>query len=105
MEHSEILKRITSEIKKLEPEAEVYLFGSRARGDFRSDSDWDVLIVSPRNEVTLEYELILRDPILTIEMETGEVISTLVYTQKEWLAKRKHSSFFKNVLNEGIRIL
>lgn len=105
MEHSEILKRITSEIKKLEPGTEVYLFGSRARGDFRSDSDWDVLIVSPRNEVTLEYELILRDPILTIEMETGEVISTLVYTQKEWQAKRKHSSFFKNILNEGIRIL
>lgn len=105
MEQSEILNRITSEIKKIEPNAEVYLYGSRARGDFRNDSDWDVLVITPRSEITLEYELILRDPILNLEMETGEVISTLVYTQKEWKAKRKHSSFFRNVMIDGFRIL
>lgn len=47
MEQSEMLNRITSEIKKIEPNAEVYLYGSRARGDFRNDSDWDVLVITP----------------------------------------------------------
>lgn len=27
--------------------AEIWLFGSRARGDFRHDSDWDLLAVLP----------------------------------------------------------
>ncbi len=27
---------------------EVILFGSRARGDFRKDSDWDILLITER---------------------------------------------------------
>jgi predicted nucleotidyltransferase len=33
-------------VPALEPEA-VYLFGSRARGDFHEDSDYDLLVIVP----------------------------------------------------------
>ncbi|WP_448189056.1 nucleotidyltransferase domain-containing protein [Azospirillum sp. sgz301742] len=35
-------------VPALNPEA-VYLFGSRARGDFHEDSDYDLLVVVPDN--------------------------------------------------------
>ena len=35
-------------IKKIDPEARGILFGSRARGDFRTDSDWDFTILTKK---------------------------------------------------------
>ncbi len=42
------IKKVITEIaNKLEIEIEkIILFGSRARGDYRKESDWDVLIVT-----------------------------------------------------------
>ncbi|HAL80974.1 MAG TPA: hypothetical protein DCO83_01070 [Mucilaginibacter sp.] len=36
--------------------AEAFLFGSRARGDNRKDSDWDILILIDSDRVTNEIE-------------------------------------------------
>ena len=44
-----ILKRISSSIKSKDPNAEVILFGSHARGTARSESDWDILILVNTN--------------------------------------------------------
>lgn len=45
-------------VPALNPEA-VYLFGSRARGDFHEDSDYDLLVVvpddTPRERRTMNY--------------------------------------------------
>ena len=45
-------------VPAMNPEA-VYLFGSRARGDFREDSDYDLLVIvpdaTPRDRRTLNY--------------------------------------------------
>lgn len=35
---------------EVDPEAEVVLFGSRARGDFHDESDWDDLILVDKEE-------------------------------------------------------
>ena len=52
-EDSGILKTaksiITEEIEKFGYKVEsVYLFGSRARGDFNEDSDWDFFVVTDK---------------------------------------------------------
>ena len=45
--NDEKLQRLLDRIvPALEPEA-VYLFGSRARGDFHEDSDYDLLVIVP----------------------------------------------------------
>jgi len=38
---NELLRKAKAAVKEVEPEAEIYLFGSRARGDFNLESDWD----------------------------------------------------------------
>jgi len=40
---TDIGKHIGLIIKKVDPDAEVILFGSRAKGEEREDSDWDIL--------------------------------------------------------------
>ncbi|MGK7393411.1 MAG: nucleotidyltransferase domain-containing protein, partial [Candidatus Cyclobacteriaceae bacterium M3_2C_046] len=42
--NNDILNQINREVKLIQPEAEVVLYGSRARGDFKVNSDWDILV-------------------------------------------------------------
>jgi uncharacterized protein len=44
-EKSLVLNRIKTIVKQIDPKADVILYGSRARGDERPDSDWDLLIL------------------------------------------------------------
>jgi uncharacterized protein len=104
MDKNNLLNKIKSGITSKDPNAEIYLYGSRARGDNRKDSDWDILVISPREKITFEYESDLHDPIYDIELESGEVISLLVYSKSDWQHKRSISPLFTNVINEGIRI-
>jgi predicted nucleotidyltransferase len=104
MERVDLLKRIKIGIASKDPLAEVFLFGSRARGDNRKDSDWDILVLSPREKITFDYEKDLHDPIFDVELESGEVITLLVYSKSDFQHKNSVSPLFKNVLNEGIRI-
>lgn len=45
MNKEELLDRVQKIIRQVEPEADIILYGSRARGDARHDSDWDFLIL------------------------------------------------------------
>lgn len=56
---AEVYKTIKSTVVSVLPGAKVFLFGSRARGDFRKWSDYDLLIVTeqtypPRVKIDLE---------------------------------------------------
>jgi len=67
----EYLAAIKEAVRELDPDAEVYLFGSVARGEARPDSDVDVLVVSDRygDEVGRVAEVLLR-----IEERLGFVV-------------------------------
>ena len=74
----EIKKNIKQNIKSLEPKAEVILFGSQARGDTRTESDWDVLILLPYpSDIRVEQRF--RHKMLELEISFGIAISTIVY--------------------------
>jgi len=45
MRKTVIINRISQLIHDKDPNAEAFLFGSRARRDYRKDSDWDILIL------------------------------------------------------------
>jgi len=104
MKNVEILNRIKSGISERDPKAEIYLYGSRARGDNRPDSDWDILVITPRDKITYDYESNLRDPIFDIELESGQIISLIVYSKSDWISKMSFSPLFSNVNKEGIKI-
>lgn len=104
MDRKDFLREIRDKIHKLEPKAEIYLFGSRARGDFNINSDWDVLVISPQKKIKFDYEISLREPLFNLELETGELISLIIYTSEDWETKKSISPLFNNVLKEGVKI-
>ncbi len=83
----ELLKRVKSAVQALEPEAEVILYGSRARGTARADSDWDFLILLPE-PVDRGLEMRIKDCLYDIELETDTVLSSIIRGKQEWLSRR-----------------
>jgi uncharacterized protein len=104
MERKALLSKIKSGITSKDPGAEIYLYGSRARGDNRKDSDWDILVIAPKEKITFDYESDLHDPIFDLELESGQVISLVIYSKSDWQLNSADSPLFINILKEGIRI-
>jgi len=88
---------------EIDPEASVILYGSRARGDARPDSDWDILILINK-DADLETEKVFRHKLFDIELEFGEPLSTFVFNRQEWMTKYWMTPLYKNIANEGITI-
>ena len=78
----------------------IYLYGSYARGDFRSDSDVDVLIVLD-GEVKPGQEIDrISHQVADICLEHNVLIATFPVSEK-WFKERK-SPLFENVRQEGV---
>jgi len=78
---------------------EVVLFGSRARGDARADSDNDDVVVVDRRSADL------RETILAIEVDPmdrfGSLVACLLRDEREWEASRR-MPIGLNVAREGV---
>ena len=79
------------------------LFGSRARGDARPDSDWDILVLLDKESITLDDMDNITYPIRELGWNLNEIINPIMYTKKEWQAK-SFTPFYKNVTKEGIEL-
>ena len=90
-------------INAIDPKAEVILYGSRARGDERPDSDWDILVLTDYS-VDLITERKFRDKLYDLELETGEPLSIFIYSKNDWQTKQRITPFYENVTQEGVRI-
>ncbi|HEX2934242.1 MAG TPA: nucleotidyltransferase domain-containing protein [Bacteroidales bacterium] len=104
MDKEQIQNKIKSVIHAKDPNALAYLFGSRARGDFRPDSDWDILILVDNKNVTNDIEDKFRDDLYEIELESGQIISTFIYPKDYWTGTLIYSPLYKNVVKEGIKL-
>ena len=90
-------------IAKIDKKALVILFGSRARGDSKPESDWDFLIITPK-ETTQSYQDAIREALYNIELENGQVITSVIENDKIW-NRYKESEIFKNIARDGIEIV
>ena len=102
--HQHMLNLIRSAIHEKNPEAEVILFGSRARGQENKVSDWDILILLNMPQVDGNIEKEYRDALFDVALETGEAISTFVFSKQEWESKYSITPLFQHVQKEGIRL-
>lgn len=99
---TKILNQIKRIVKDKEPSAKIYLYGSRSRGTAKDNSDWDLLILLNKDDITNEVEREITYPLYDLEFDTGEVISPMIYSEKEWNSKYKVTPFYQNVMREGI---
>lgn len=100
MSKQKLFQRIKRAIYEFDKNASVILYGSRVRGDFTADSDWDLLILLSKHYQSKD-KMILRHRLYDIELETGEILSAIFYEEKEWKSTRNQfSPFYKNVVQD-----
>lgn len=80
----------------------MYLFGSRAKGTARPDSDYDLLLVVS-DEFSLEDKDSLYDAVMDILLETGRLVSLKIFTEQAFQRLRDMATpFMTHVLTEGL---
>ena len=102
MSTTELKQQIKNSVITVDPTAQVILFGSRARGDERINSDWDILVLSKNEKIEKQYETEIRHKLFELQLYSGEAISTFVYSNNEWNGKYAATPFFENIKKEGV---
>ena len=99
-----ISKKIKEAVLSMEPEAEIFIYGSRARGDETGESDWDVMVIIPR-AVTPQSKQSIRHALYEVECDNGCVISSIIKSREEWSSPRmRMTPFYQNVTRDSVRI-
>jgi len=99
-----MLEEIKNIIHSIAPNAEVYLFGSRARKDARKDSDWDILVLLNEDGNLKLQEREIVNKLYDLEVEKEIAINPVVYAKKQWEGIMSASPLHQNIEEEGIKI-
>ena len=74
----------------------LYLYGSRARGDWHKDSDWDLLVLLDKPRLEHGDFDKYSYPFVEMGWDIGEDIRPHAYTKQEWF-NGPHAMFYYNV--------
>lgn len=88
------IKRVASDV--LPQGSAVYLYGSRARGDHKADSDWDLLVLLNKEKISFEDFDMYSYPFVLMGWDNGQDIRPHAYTKEEWY-NGPHALFYFNV--------
>ena len=97
-------QRIKQNVLEVDPHAEVWLYGSMARGTAHEESDWDVLVLSPKDSLSTAEESLFTDHMCDLIVETGEVVQLFAYGKQDWHRNHRVTPFYQNVLHDAIRL-
>ena len=94
---------IKKNILEIDKNAEIILYGSRARGNDKETSDWDILVLTDY-PVNFKIESKFSNHLYELELELEELFSIFVYSKNEWNTKHRITPFYHNVITEGVLI-
>ena len=102
-------RKVLDEIKAVARETApkgslVILFGSRARGEAKKSSDWDILIILPKNRLEQSDYDAFSFPFVELGWRLNEQINPVMYTKDEWDAS-SITPFYDNVIRDGISLV
>jgi predicted nucleotidyltransferase len=96
-----ILEEFAGRVRRLFPGARIWAFGSRARGDAREDSDFDVCVVTAKPRASTEAAI--REIAWEVAFARGLVITALCYKEEEFSrGPRAASSLVRHIMTEGV---
>lgn len=99
-----IISEFTKKVKEIlgDRVKKIILYGSYARGDYKKDSDIDIMILTDLNFEEIEkYRDEISDIAFDIELDTGIIISPLIKNIDKYNERVNIVPFFMNVQKEG----
>jgi len=101
-------KKALSELKKALlqkfPDIEIFIYGSKARGNFTEYSDIDLLILLNRKVNTLIEEEII-GIVYELELKYGVIFDVLIEAKDLWQTPvSKEMPIYQNIKREGIKL-
>ena len=105
MSSDDILNQIQQLGREIIPaDGHLYLYGSRARGDFRPDSDWDLLILLNKDKEEYSDFDTYSYPFIALGYDYGVSVSAHLYTMNQWKGM-SFSPFYHNVEYDKIVLI
>ena len=105
MTRTTTIQRIQTMGKQILPKgSHLWLYGSRARGTHRPNSDWDLLVLVDKDKQQLQDFDSYAYPFIEMGWELGEEINPMLYTRKEW-EQRYFTPFYHNVEDDKIELV
>ena len=82
----------------------IYVFGSRAKGTHRPDSDYDLLLVVTE-AFTPHDKSLLYDIVIDLLLDTGRLASLKIFKEPEFnRLMALNTPFMRHVLTEGVKV-
>lgn len=102
MQQEQVIQHITELGRVILPEgASLWHYGSRAHGDARPDSDYDLLILLDKDNLAPDDCSRYSYPLYFWGTGFGEAVNAHIYTKKVW-KRWQYAPFRKNVEEEKI---
>lgn len=97
MERAQVIENIRQVAASVLPKGStLYLYGSRARGDWNEDSDWDLLLLLDKKGIDDDDFRRYAYPIMERGFDLWQYFSVHTYSKDEWL-NGPHAMFYYNV--------
>ena len=104
-EETNVLRQIKTVAHQTAPKGcKMILFGSRARGEAKEDSDWDILIILSKKRLEQNDYDNVSYPFVELGWKLNEQINPIMYSQEEWEAN-SITPFYDNVMKDGIPLI
>ncbi len=98
------LEKIKKAVHTVLPESDIVLFGSRAREDSKTDSDYDIMVVVPF-EIDIKEKMKLGTRIRKLLVSQNITTDVIVQSKKELTIKKDFlGSVVRHAVREGVKI-
>jgi predicted nucleotidyltransferase len=102
IKNSFVVNKVKEIVHRYDEDAEIILFGSRARGDWHEESDWDFLVLSKLDERNDARDKIRIDILHEIEYATSNLIFTLFHNKEVWEEDYAVTDIYDSIQEDGI---